>query len=207
MTKEYIGKICPFCVIPIVEGEEVYICTSCKKFHHKLCWAYNIDRCTTFGCKGSGMNADLAVGGSPVELKSKDQNVISGNELPPKPVKFKPEKALPGKKTAPVQKNVFLPKPVKNTSKEAIVPKRIIKPSVNLCIENASLKKFIPLISYKIETDYAYLEIIKNKIKKWEGFVEDTEFSTTVKLSFMINKKFSNEVEDFISNSMDVKII
>lgn len=52
MIKDYIGKICPFCITRIVEGKEVVVCATCKTPHHKECWMYNLDKCATFGCKG-----------------------------------------------------------------------------------------------------------------------------------------------------------
>jgi WD40 repeat protein len=52
MLKDYIGKICPFCITRLVEGKEVVVCATCKTPHHKECWVYNLDKCATFGCKG-----------------------------------------------------------------------------------------------------------------------------------------------------------
>lgn len=52
MIKDYIGKICPFCITRLTDDKEVVVCASCKSPHHKECWVYNLDKCATFGCKG-----------------------------------------------------------------------------------------------------------------------------------------------------------
>lgn len=53
MIKPYIGKVCPFCVSPLNEIQDVIFCFECKKPHHKECWQYNLNKCANFGCKGN----------------------------------------------------------------------------------------------------------------------------------------------------------
>ena len=52
MRKEYIGKTCPYCKTPLVEGDTVVFCSVCDMPHHLSCWQDN-QGCTTFGCTGS----------------------------------------------------------------------------------------------------------------------------------------------------------
>lgn len=51
-TKEYIGKICPYCKTAFAEGDEIVQCSACEMPHHKDCWIEN-QGCTTFGCQGT----------------------------------------------------------------------------------------------------------------------------------------------------------
>lgn len=52
MRKEYVGKTCPYCKTPLVEGDTVVFCSVCDMPHHLSCWQDN-QGCTTFGCTGS----------------------------------------------------------------------------------------------------------------------------------------------------------
>lgn len=52
MSKKYIGKTCPYCKTPLVEGDTVVFCSVCDMPHHLSCWQDN-QGCTTFGCTGS----------------------------------------------------------------------------------------------------------------------------------------------------------
>lgn len=52
MHKTYIGKTCPYCKTPFVEGDTVVFCSACDMPHHLSCWQDN-KGCTTFGCTGS----------------------------------------------------------------------------------------------------------------------------------------------------------
>lgn len=52
MSKDYIGKTCPYCKTPLVEGDTVVFCSVCDMPHHLSCWQDN-QGCTTFGCTGS----------------------------------------------------------------------------------------------------------------------------------------------------------
>ena len=52
MRKKYIGKTCPYCKTPLVEGDTVVFCSVCDMPHHLSCWQDN-QGCTTFGCTGS----------------------------------------------------------------------------------------------------------------------------------------------------------
>ena len=51
MDKRFIGKICPYCKTPFIEGDEIVTCSVCDMPHHLSCWQEN-DGCTTFGCSG-----------------------------------------------------------------------------------------------------------------------------------------------------------
>ena len=67
MSKEYIGKVCPYCKTPLVEGDAVVFCSVCDMPHHLSCWQDN-QGCTTFGCTGSIqeiINADAAAVAAP----------------------------------------------------------------------------------------------------------------------------------------------
>ena len=52
MSKDYIGKTCPYCKTSLVEGDTVVFCSVCDMPHHLSCWQDN-QGCTTFGCTGS----------------------------------------------------------------------------------------------------------------------------------------------------------
>lgn len=52
MSKKFIGKVCPYCKTPLVEGDTVVFCSVCDMPHHLSCWQDN-QGCTTFGCTGS----------------------------------------------------------------------------------------------------------------------------------------------------------
>lgn len=52
MSKEYIGKTCPYCKTPLTEKDAVVVCNVCDMPHHLSCWQDN-QGCTTFGCTGS----------------------------------------------------------------------------------------------------------------------------------------------------------
>lgn len=51
-SQQFIGKICPYCKTPFVEGDDIVICSQCEMPHHKNCWIEN-QGCTTFGCSGT----------------------------------------------------------------------------------------------------------------------------------------------------------
>jgi WD40 repeat protein len=90
MLKSYVGRTCPFCVTGIQEGVEVLICSVCSKPHHSDCWMYNLNRCTTFGCKGTALHPEFII-----------ENLAPEEEKKPlpqlKPTIFKP---LPNLKPA-----------------------------------------------------------------------------------------------------------
>ncbi len=46
---DLIGKICPFCLNSIQEGDSVIVCPECGVAHHENCW-YTNGGCTTPGC-------------------------------------------------------------------------------------------------------------------------------------------------------------
>ncbi len=44
-------KVCPYCMMPIQQGERVISCPKCGIPHHRDCWDEN-GGCTTYGCDG-----------------------------------------------------------------------------------------------------------------------------------------------------------
>ena len=49
-----VGKICPYCQMPIKPGTLVMKCPICGIPHHDECWRENGNKCTTYGCVGQG---------------------------------------------------------------------------------------------------------------------------------------------------------
>ena len=92
MRKEYIGKTCPYCKTPLVEGDTVVFCSVCDMPHHLSCWQDN-QGCTTFGCTGSikeiiGNDSGAAV--TPAAPQPTPAPVVA-----PKPVQAVPAKQVP----------------------------------------------------------------------------------------------------------------
>ena len=92
MSKKYIGKTCPYCKTPLVEGDTVVFCSVCDMPHHLSCWQDN-QGCTTFGCTGSikeiiGNDSGAAV--TPAAPQPTPAPVVA-----PKPVQAVPAKQVP----------------------------------------------------------------------------------------------------------------
>ena len=51
-----VGKVCPYCQMPIKPGALVLKCPICGIPHHNECWRENGNKCTTYGCTGQGLN-------------------------------------------------------------------------------------------------------------------------------------------------------
>jgi WD40 repeat protein len=83
MLKSYVGWTCPFCVTQIQEGAGVLICSVCAKPHHSDCWMYNLNRCTTFGCKGQAEHPEFII--ETLKETESAQKIVSF-----KPSTFKP---------------------------------------------------------------------------------------------------------------------
>lgn len=49
-----VGKVCPYCQMPIKPGALVMKCPICGIPHHNECWRENGNKCTTYGCVGQG---------------------------------------------------------------------------------------------------------------------------------------------------------
>ena len=92
MSKKYIGKTCPYCKTPLVEGDTVVFCSVCDMPHHLSCWQDN-QGCTTFGCTGSIkeiIGNDAGVVAAPVAPQPVPAPVVT-----PKPVQAAPIKPAP----------------------------------------------------------------------------------------------------------------
>ena len=92
MRKEYVGKTCPYCKTPLVEGDTVVFCSVCDMPHHLSCWQDN-QGCTTFGCTGSIkeiIGNDSGGAAAPVAPQQTPAPVAA-----PKPVEAVPAKPAP----------------------------------------------------------------------------------------------------------------
>lgn len=92
MSKKYIGKTCPYCKTPLVEGDTVVFCSVCDMPHHLSCWQDN-QGCTTFGCTGSIkeiIGNDSGAAAAPAALQP-----IPAPVAAPKPVEAVPAKPAP----------------------------------------------------------------------------------------------------------------
>lgn len=92
MSKEYIGKTCPYCKTPLVEGDTVVFCSVCDMPHHLSCWQDN-QGCTTFGCTGSIkeiIGNDSGAAAVPAAPQPTPIPVVA-----PKPVQAAPAKPVP----------------------------------------------------------------------------------------------------------------
>lgn len=98
MRKEYIGKTCPYCKTPLVEGDTVVFCSVCDMPHHLSCWQDN-QGCTTFGCTGSIkeiIGNDSGAAAVPAAPQPAQASVVT-----PKPVQVTPARPVPA--PAPVE--------------------------------------------------------------------------------------------------------
>jgi hypothetical protein len=50
----FLGEACALCKEPFVQGDELAICPEDATRHHTHCWHANGDKCTAYGCTGSG---------------------------------------------------------------------------------------------------------------------------------------------------------
>jgi hypothetical protein len=50
----FLGEECALCKHPFAPGEEIVICPEDGSRHHARCWQANGDKCTAYGCLGSG---------------------------------------------------------------------------------------------------------------------------------------------------------
>ncbi|MDR1629043.1 MAG: DUF2628 domain-containing protein [Oscillospiraceae bacterium] len=69
---DFVGKTCPYCNNELQETDEVVLCGSCGRPHHKACWAEN-GGCTTFGCDGSVSQNGAAASPAGLEAESPPQ--------------------------------------------------------------------------------------------------------------------------------------
>lgn len=57
----YVGKICPYCQMPIKPNEGIAICPECRMPHHQECWEEN-NGCTSWGCEGKAATVERTGG-------------------------------------------------------------------------------------------------------------------------------------------------
>ncbi len=60
-NNSYVGKICPYCQMPIKPNEEIAVCPECRMPHHQECWEEN-KGCTSLGCEGKAAVIERAEG-------------------------------------------------------------------------------------------------------------------------------------------------
>lgn len=101
MLKSYAptkSKSCSFCLNQISKIEDSLVCSECGKYHHKNCWQYNLNRCASFGCKGTKAFTPTPV--KEEESKPKivvQEKIIIGEAetVAPKLLNIKPIKKVP----------------------------------------------------------------------------------------------------------------
>ncbi|MEW5987990.1 MAG: RING finger protein [Chloroflexota bacterium] len=59
----FLGEACALCKQPFAPGDEVAICPEDATRHHSLCWRANGNKCTAYGCTGSGILLPATRGG------------------------------------------------------------------------------------------------------------------------------------------------
>ncbi len=50
----FLGESCALCKEPFAGGQEIIVCPDDAARHHVACWRANGDRCSAYGCTGSG---------------------------------------------------------------------------------------------------------------------------------------------------------
>jgi hypothetical protein len=50
----FLGESCALCKEPFTAGQEIIVCPDDAARHHVACWRANGDRCSAYGCTGSG---------------------------------------------------------------------------------------------------------------------------------------------------------
>jgi hypothetical protein len=50
----FLGESCALCKEPFSSGQEIIVCPDDAARHHLPCWRANGDRCSAYGCTGSG---------------------------------------------------------------------------------------------------------------------------------------------------------
>ena len=64
MNESYIGRICPYCKIPITDTDEIVVCPDCGTAMHVAC-REAAGRCVALGCGASAVTAAGAVEAAP----------------------------------------------------------------------------------------------------------------------------------------------
>lgn len=149
---------CPFCLISIENKENIVICSTCKKAHHKDCWSYNLNRCTTFACKGIAIDYDLMLtrNNETLEMTNNTNEIINSG-----PVRYKPEKALPTSKLKSENKDnkqII----IKNTKLSEII--KSPKKEDDNFYEKVPVPEYIPEYVYDSLSDY-HKKLKQEKLK------------------------------------------
>ncbi len=53
-TSAFLGQTCALCKQEFVTGDEIVVCPEDGSRHHAGCWQANGNKCTAYGCTGSG---------------------------------------------------------------------------------------------------------------------------------------------------------
>ena len=77
-----LGERCALCKEPFALGEEIIICPVDGTPHHVHCWQANDNRCSAFGCTGSGRPILRTPFVEEAEEET-DRNVIEGEVITP----------------------------------------------------------------------------------------------------------------------------
>jgi hypothetical protein len=51
----FVEESCALCKEPFIPGQEIIVCPDDAARHHIACWRANGDRCSAYGCQGSGV--------------------------------------------------------------------------------------------------------------------------------------------------------
>lgn len=54
-TSAFLGQTCALCKQEFVTGDEIVVCPEDGSRHHVGCWRANGNKCTAYGCTGSGV--------------------------------------------------------------------------------------------------------------------------------------------------------
>lgn len=85
-TSAFLGQTCALCKQEFVIGDEIVICPEDGSRHHVGCWQANGNKCTAYGCTGSG-----AVG-SPALLRPRSRTVQERPSSRPRVITQEPER-------------------------------------------------------------------------------------------------------------------
>lgn len=167
ITPSYVIKNCPFCLSPIKEAQDAVFCFDCKKPHHKNCWRYNLERCASFGCKGTKIDENyLKVAtqqpkAQPVPISISNAPIVKPEV---RQLKLKPLKNKSIKPTKIIQKPlVRIPDSFEKP--EYKIPDYVFEPLIKPDFLNTDKKRNIrkafplPVIKYKKKETEVYEKI------------------------------------------------
>ena len=78
-----LGERCALCKEPFALGEEIVICPVDATRHHVHCWQLNDDRCSAYGCTGSGRPILRTPFVEEADEEETDRPVIEGEVVTP----------------------------------------------------------------------------------------------------------------------------